>query len=106
MKDDPRSHKQNGSTNQEDKAVFKKVLEELRNKVINNTKTEMKNTLEGINRMMEMAAGEHNKGKRMKGKRRVSETSGLLLNAPALKLQRPQNKKRKIKCLRKYSKGC
>lgn len=34
---------------------------------MNNTKTEVKNTLEGINRMVEMAAKEHNKGKRMKG---------------------------------------
>ena len=34
MKDDPRSKKQKGSTNKEDKEVFNKVLEELKNKVV------------------------------------------------------------------------
>ena len=34
MKDEPRSKKQKGSTNQEHKEVFNKVLEELKNKVV------------------------------------------------------------------------
>ena len=75
-----------------------KDLEELKNKHIetNNTITEIKNTLEGINskiseteqiseledKMVEIASEEQNRVKRMK--RTVSETSGTISNAPTL----------------------
>ena len=64
---------------------------------MNNTITEMKNTLEGINsriteaeerisdledRMLEFTVMEQNKEKRMKKMRTVSDTSGTTLNTP------------------------
>ena len=70
-----------------------KHLEELKNKHTNNTITEIKNTLEGINsriseaeqiseledKMVEITSEEQNKIKRMKKKLRIlSETSGTI----------------------------
>ena len=78
--------------------TINKDLEELKNKYTNNTITEIKNTLEGINsriceaeerirvledKMMEVASEEQNKVKRMK---RISETSGIISNAPTFEL--------------------
>ena len=83
--------------------MFNTVLEEIKNKqtVMNNTITEMENTLEGIKKgqteveeqisdledwMVEITAIEQNKEKRMKRKRTVSETSGAILNVPIFEL--------------------
>ena len=80
-----------------------KELEELKNKHIktNDTITEIKNTLEGINsriseteewiseledKMVEITSEEQNKVKRMKRARTVSETSGTISNAPRFEL--------------------
>ena len=80
-----------------------KDLEELKNKhtETNNTFTEIKNTLEGINsriseaeewiseledKMMEITSEEQNKVKEWKELRTVSETSGIISNAPAFEL--------------------
>ena len=77
--------------------------------------TEIKNILEGINsriceaeerirvledKMMEVASEEQNKVKRMK---RISETSGIISNAPTFELYGSQ-KKRKRKSMRKFLK--
>ena len=68
---------------------------------MNNTITEIKNTLEGTNSriakaeeqiselediMVEMTAEEQNKGKKLKELRRASETFGTILNAPPFEL--------------------
>ena len=85
--------------------------------MMDNTITESKNTLKGINsriteveeqiseledRMVEITAAEQNKEKRMKKMRTVSETLGTTVNAPTFKLYGSQKKKRKG--LRKYLK--
>ena len=77
-----------------------KGLEELKNKHTNNTITEIKNTLEGINsriseaeewisklkdKMVEITSEEQNKVER-KELRIVSETSGTISNTPTFKL--------------------
>ena len=86
---------------------------------MNNTITEMKNTLEGISnriteaeerisgledKMVEITAEEQNKERRMKKSKTISETSRTTLNTPTCKLQGSQKKKRKRKGLRKYLK--
>ena len=68
---------------------------------MNNTITEIKNTLEGINgriieveewiseledKMVEITAEEQNKVSRMKRVEEVSETSGTIINSPAFEL--------------------
>ena len=68
---------------------------------MNNTITEMKNILEGINnriteaeeriseledRMVEITAKEQNKERRMKRLKTISESSGTTLNAPTFEL--------------------
>ena len=80
-----------------------KDLEELKNKYAetNNTITEIKTPLEGINsrisegeewiseledKMVEINSEEQNKVKRMKRARTVSETSGTISNAPTFEL--------------------
>ena len=81
--------------------MFNKDTEEIRNKqsVMNNTITEMENTLERINRitegeeqrsqmedrMVEITATEQNEGKRMKIIT-VSEISGTMLNTSIFEL--------------------
>ena len=94
-----------------------KDLEELKNKhtETNHTITEIKNTLEGISsriseaeeriseledKMVEITSEEQNKVKRMK---RISETSGIISNAPTFELYGSQ-KKRKRKSMRKFLK--
>ena len=70
--------------------------------MMNNTINEIKNSLEGINsriteaeerisdledKIVEINTAEHDKEKRMKRKlRTVSETSGIILNAPTFEL--------------------
>ena len=77
---------------------------------MNNTITEIKNTLEGTNstiteaeerlselegRMVEITAEEHNKGKEWEELRIASETSGTILNTPTFELQGSQRKREK-----------
>ena len=86
---------------------------------MNNTITEIKNTLEEINcmiteadeqiselkdRMVEIIAEEQNKQERCKELRTVSKTSGTILNALTFKLYWSQKSKRNRKGLRKFEK--
>ena len=79
---------------------------------MNNTITEMKNTLEGINskiseaeeqisqlvdNMVELPTEEQNEQKIMKRNGTVLETSGTILNAQTFLLQGSEKKKRKKK---------
>ena len=79
---------------------------------MNNTITEMKNTLEGINskiseaeeqisqledKMVEIPTEEQNEQKIMKRNVTVLETSGTILNAQTFLLQGSEKKKRKKK---------
>ena len=102
--------------------TFNKDLKEQKSKqtVTNNTTNEIKNTLGGISpritdqeepiseledRRMEITANEQNREKK-EGKelRRVSETSGTILNAPTFGFYGSQKEKNKRKSLRKFLK--
>ena len=117
---DQKPWKQNGeneSINKELKESINKDLEDLKTKhtETNNTVTEIKNTLEGINsriyeaeerisklkdKMMEITSEDQNKVE-WKELRTVSQTSGTIANAPTYELYKSQKKKRKRKGMRK-----
>ena len=92
-----------GNRMEKKQEMFNKFLEELKSKqtMMNNTRNEIENSLEGINSrimeaeewtseledtMVEITTTEQNKEKRRKRTEEVSETSGTTLNAPVFEL--------------------